>query len=140
MVSTSQPIPANLRSFIFKTKIRKCSEDVEMFIGFKINGQYIRWINTTGNLDMHGARFTDLEPYGEHDEICWHLQKICVQEKYYQYFKCIKNGKTIGGKIMEGETIYPFVVFKALNNNVQRVELETSLDIDSPCIISGKFS
>ena len=95
IIFTSEPLPAVWRSFIFKTKIRKCSEDVEMFIGFKINGQYIRWINTAGNLDMHGARFTDLEPYGEHDEICWHLQKICVQEKYYQYFKCIKNGKTI---------------------------------------------
>ena len=138
-VSTSQPIPANLRSFIFKTKIVKSSKDVRICLGYEFDGGYIRWSNDRGFLDNHEKIITNLESYAENDDIYCYLRRIPIKQKDYQYFKWIKNGKVIGSWLMEGENVHPFIRFEALHDSVQTVQLETNFDISSPSSTSGKF-
>ena len=139
-LSTSQPIPTNLRSFIFKTRIVECSKDVRIGLGFKFDGGCIRWINDTGYLDTAGKGIiTALESYGENDDIFCYLRRIPIKQKDYQYFKWIKNGKAIGSCMIDGKNVLPYICFDALHGSVQTAEVETSFDIKPPSNTSGKF-
>ena len=138
-VSTSQPIPANWRSFIFKTKIDECSKYTEISLGFEFNGGCTRWFNNTGGLDNAKEIITTLDSYGGNDDICCHLRRIFTKQKDYQYVKWIKNGKVIGSCIMEGKNVLPGVIFKASHDSVQKAAVETSFDIRPPSNTSGKY-
>ena len=138
-VLTSQPIPANLRSFIFKTKIVECSKDVEISLGFKFDDGFILWRSNSGNLDNEEKVIMSLEPYGKNDDISCYLRRISVKEKDYQYVNWIKNGKVIGSWMIEGDNVFPSFRCEALDDSLQAAELETSFDIKATSNTSGKF-
>ena len=138
-VSTSQAIPANLRSFIFKAKIVECSKYTVMRLGFIFDGGSTRWTNNTEHLSSAKGIITTLESYGGNDDICCHLRRIFTKQKDYQYVKWIKNGKVIGSCMMEGENIFPSIAFDTLHDSIQTAKLEASFDIELPGNASGKF-
>ena len=138
-VLTSQPIPANLRLLIFKTKIIECSTDVKISIGFEVDDGFIAWRSNTGNLDNGENVIMSLEPYGKNDDISCYLRRISVKEKDYQYIKWVKNGKVIGSWMIESDNVFPNIIFEAFHDSLQTAELETTFDIKATSNTSGKF-
>lgn len=138
-VLSSQPIPVNLRSFIFKTKIIECSKDVEISLGFVFDDGFIVWRSNTGYLNSREKVITSLESYGKNDNISCHLRRISVKEKDYQYVKWMKNGNAIGSWMIEGLNVFPSIRLTALQESLKTAELETSFDIKATSNTSGNF-
>lgn len=126
-IITSQHIPTSLLSFYFETKVIRGSDGNSIDIGMEMDKSDMMYRSSSGNIDDGRTIFDKLESFNNGDLIGCYIRRIKAADHTYQYCHFMKNQQKAGSRIIEGNHIYPQIIFRPKGNKSEIVEVETNL-------------